>query len=169
MVEFYYNCFVNEATSCSPFEAMYGFQPSTPANRLLHWLVLLPRQLTDWLWLGISKMLFTNWLNCRRNEWQLVRLGLLLYSNRTIMSIYRQKVSTSDRKSVNTFATNDWVHSRLFVRLILTPTNYCYLKDAVHILCFIATCNPMPHRWHDWDLIRQKLKTTMKSMHLIIL
>ena len=35
MVEFYYNCFINEATSYSPFEVMYGFQPSTPANRLL--------------------------------------------------------------------------------------------------------------------------------------
>ena len=32
MVEFYYNCSINEATSHSPFEIMYGFQPSTPAN-----------------------------------------------------------------------------------------------------------------------------------------
>ncbi len=31
MVEFYYNCSINEATSHSPFEIMYGFQPSTPA------------------------------------------------------------------------------------------------------------------------------------------
>jgi hypothetical protein len=35
MVEFYYNCFMNEATSHSPFEAMHGFQPSTHAYRLL--------------------------------------------------------------------------------------------------------------------------------------
>ena len=35
MVEFYYNCSINEATSHSPFEVMYGFQPSTPADRLL--------------------------------------------------------------------------------------------------------------------------------------
>jgi hypothetical protein len=35
MVEFYYNCSINEATSHSPFEVMYGFQPSTPENRLL--------------------------------------------------------------------------------------------------------------------------------------
>ena len=35
MVEFYYNCSTNEATSHSPFEAMYGYRPSTPAGRLL--------------------------------------------------------------------------------------------------------------------------------------
>ncbi len=35
MVEFYYNCSINEATSHSSFEVMYGFQPSTPADRLL--------------------------------------------------------------------------------------------------------------------------------------
>jgi hypothetical protein len=35
MVEFYYTCSINEATSHSPFEVVYGFQPSTPANRLL--------------------------------------------------------------------------------------------------------------------------------------
>jgi len=36
MVEFYYNCSTNEAVRHSPFEVMYGFQTSTPANRLLH-------------------------------------------------------------------------------------------------------------------------------------
>ena len=35
MVEFYYNCSINEAVSHSPFEVMYGYQPSTPADRLL--------------------------------------------------------------------------------------------------------------------------------------
>ena len=35
MVEFYYNYSINEATSHSPFEVMYGFQPSTHADRLL--------------------------------------------------------------------------------------------------------------------------------------
>jgi hypothetical protein len=35
MVEFYYNCSINEAASHSPFEVMYGYQPSTPADRLL--------------------------------------------------------------------------------------------------------------------------------------
>ena len=35
MVEFYYNCSFNEATSHSPFTVMYGFQPSTHADRLL--------------------------------------------------------------------------------------------------------------------------------------
>ncbi len=35
MVEFYYNCSINEATSHSPFEVIYGFQPSTPVHRLL--------------------------------------------------------------------------------------------------------------------------------------
>jgi hypothetical protein len=35
MVEFYYNCSTNEAAKHSPFEVMYGFQPSTPADRLL--------------------------------------------------------------------------------------------------------------------------------------
>jgi hypothetical protein len=32
MVEFYYKCSINEATLYSPFEVMYGFQPSTPEN-----------------------------------------------------------------------------------------------------------------------------------------
>jgi hypothetical protein len=35
MMEFYYSCSINEATSHSPFEVMYGFRPSTPAYRLL--------------------------------------------------------------------------------------------------------------------------------------
>jgi hypothetical protein len=35
MVEFYYNCSINEAAQHSPFEVMYRFQPSTPADRLL--------------------------------------------------------------------------------------------------------------------------------------
>ena len=33
-VEIYYNCSINEATSHSLFEFMYGFQPSTHADRL---------------------------------------------------------------------------------------------------------------------------------------
>ena len=35
MVEFYHNCSINEATSHSPFEVMYGSQPSTHADRLI--------------------------------------------------------------------------------------------------------------------------------------
>ena len=35
MVEFYYNCSINEATSHSPFEVVYGLQPSTLLDRLL--------------------------------------------------------------------------------------------------------------------------------------
>jgi len=35
MVEFYYNCYFNEATTHSSFEVMYGYQPSTPVDRLL--------------------------------------------------------------------------------------------------------------------------------------
>jgi len=35
MVEFYYNCSINEASTHSPFEVMYGYQPSTPVDRLL--------------------------------------------------------------------------------------------------------------------------------------
>jgi len=35
MVEFYYNCSINEATTHSPFEVMYGYQQSTLADRLL--------------------------------------------------------------------------------------------------------------------------------------
>ncbi len=35
MVEFYYNCSINESSKHSPFEISYGFQPATPADRLL--------------------------------------------------------------------------------------------------------------------------------------
>ena len=35
MVEFYYNCSINEASKNSPFEVSYGFQPTTLANILL--------------------------------------------------------------------------------------------------------------------------------------
>ena len=35
MVELYYNCSINEASTHSLFEVMYGYQPSTPADRLL--------------------------------------------------------------------------------------------------------------------------------------
>jgi hypothetical protein len=35
MVEFYYNCSINEAILHSPFEVIYGFQPPTHADRLV--------------------------------------------------------------------------------------------------------------------------------------
>ncbi len=35
MVEFYYNRSINEATTHLPFEVVYGYQPSTPSDRLL--------------------------------------------------------------------------------------------------------------------------------------
>jgi hypothetical protein len=35
MIEFYYNCSINESSKHSPFEVSYGFQPATPADRLL--------------------------------------------------------------------------------------------------------------------------------------
>jgi hypothetical protein len=35
MVEFYYNCSINESSKHSPFEVTYGFQPATHADRLL--------------------------------------------------------------------------------------------------------------------------------------
>jgi len=35
MVDSYYNCSINEATTHSPCEVMYGYQPSTLADRLL--------------------------------------------------------------------------------------------------------------------------------------
>ncbi len=35
MVEFYYNCSINEASKHSPFEVSYGFQRATHADRLL--------------------------------------------------------------------------------------------------------------------------------------
>jgi hypothetical protein len=35
MFEFYYNRSINEGTTHSPFEVMYGYQPSTPRDRLL--------------------------------------------------------------------------------------------------------------------------------------
>jgi hypothetical protein len=35
MVEMYYNCSINEASTRSPFEVVYNYQPSTPADRLL--------------------------------------------------------------------------------------------------------------------------------------
>ena len=44
MVEFYYNCSINEATTHSPFEMMYEYQPSTRIVYYL-WLVLQRMQL----------------------------------------------------------------------------------------------------------------------------
>ena len=40
------------------------------------------------------------------------------------------------------------VHLKLFVRLVLTLTNCYYLRGVDYILCFIATCYPMPHHRH---------------------
>jgi len=36
MVEFYYNCSIKEATNHSPFEVMYGYEPSTPTDLKYH-------------------------------------------------------------------------------------------------------------------------------------
>jgi len=35
MVEFYYNCSINESSKHSPFEVSHGFQHATCADRLL--------------------------------------------------------------------------------------------------------------------------------------
>jgi hypothetical protein len=35
IVEFYYNCSINEVKAHSTFEVIYEYQPSTPADRLL--------------------------------------------------------------------------------------------------------------------------------------
>ncbi len=35
MVEFYYNCYINESSKHSPFEVSYGFQPATLGDILL--------------------------------------------------------------------------------------------------------------------------------------
>jgi len=35
MVELFYNCSINGATTHSPFEVIYGYQPFTPTDRLL--------------------------------------------------------------------------------------------------------------------------------------
>jgi hypothetical protein len=35
MVEFFYNCYINEASKHSPFEVSYGFQSATHVDRLL--------------------------------------------------------------------------------------------------------------------------------------
>jgi len=37
MVEFYYDCSINEAAQHLPFEVTYGLKPSTSPNRLLPW------------------------------------------------------------------------------------------------------------------------------------
>jgi len=36
MVEFIYNYSIIKASAHSPFEVLHGYQPSTPADRLLH-------------------------------------------------------------------------------------------------------------------------------------
>ena len=35
MVEFYYKCTINESSKHTTYEVIYGFQPATPADRLL--------------------------------------------------------------------------------------------------------------------------------------
>jgi len=85
MVEFYCNCSIDEATSHSPLEVMNGFQTSTPADRLLP-LTSATAEATDKL------TIMRDIRDCRRNEWQLERLELLLYFNQTTMSTYRRKV-----------------------------------------------------------------------------
>ncbi len=35
MDEFYYNCSINEAAIHSPYEVMYGYQPSSPTDKIL--------------------------------------------------------------------------------------------------------------------------------------
>ncbi len=60
MVEFYYNCSINEATSHSPFEVLYGFQPSTHANRILPLTGAIAEAADRLTMMRISGMLFTN-------------------------------------------------------------------------------------------------------------
>jgi hypothetical protein len=96
------------------------------------------------------------------------RLGLHLFSNQGIMFISRLKVYTSGHRNANTFAINDSVLIRLFVRLELTLTNYCCLKDVDYIKCFIVTCYLMLLLRRHCDPIRQRLRATTKSMQLIL-
>ena len=54
MGEFFYNCYINEASKHSPFEVSYDFQPATHVDRLLpltgapdpdSWLEMFVREL----------------------------------------------------------------------------------------------------------------------------
>ncbi len=92
IVEFYYNCSINESTSHSPFEVMYGFQPSTPGDRFVP-LTGASIEATDRMTMITDIRDVVHQLTkCQRSEWRPDRLGLLHFFNREIMSISQPKV-----------------------------------------------------------------------------
>ncbi len=86
-----------------------------------------------------------------------------------IMFISRLKVYISGHINASSFATDDSVLSKLFVRLELTLTKDCCLRVANYIQRFVVTCYLILYRRHHCGLIRQKWRAATRSMHLILL
>ena len=139
MVEFCYNCSINEATSHSPFEVMYVFQPSKHANRLL--------PLTGATAKATYRFTMTT---DTRDVHQLIKLP-------------KERMATRSTRTIPLFQPDDYVYLstkglnirskkskhlrdqrlgpfKVICKIGINSYNYCYLKDVVYIMCFIAIC-----------------------------
>ena len=168
MVEFYYKCSINEATTHSLFEVMYGYHPSTLADRLFPLAVLQRMHLIDWHWLQIYEMLLTNSWSYLRKRWQLDQLWLLLFFNREILFIFRRKGYTPVHRNTNILEIRNWVLTYFYLRWVSTLINCCYLRDVDYTPCFIVMYCLMRLRQPLFDLIKQRLKQIRRNMQLIL-
>ena len=102
MAWLYYNYSINEVTTPSPFEVMYGYQPSTQADRLLP-LAGAKTDAYDRLTLIKDIRYVDNQLlKLYKKGWQADQLGLLLFFSRKILFISQRKGYTSIHKNANT-------------------------------------------------------------------
>jgi len=151
MVEFYYNCSFNEASQHSSLEAMYGYQPSTHADRLLPLITGVNADATN-------------------------RLTLVLDTRdvvKHLLQLYKEKMAANSTRFAPLFQSGDLVYlstKRLHFRShkckhlrdqrlgpfkVIFKVNWYsllemifYLRDVDYIRCFIVTYCLMLHRQH---------------------
>jgi len=129
MVEFYYNFSVNEPTTHSPFEVMYGYRPSTSSDRLLP-------MVGDTTAAVIRLILIANIRDVVNQLLKLSKERMTATSTRTasifsqeILFIFRRKGYTSVHRNANALEIRNWVLTKLYLlRWVSTPISHCYLR-----------------------------------------
>jgi len=138
MVVFYYKCWINEVTTHSPFEVMYGYQPSTPADRLSPMVGAT----------ASATARFALIVDIRDVVNQLVKVfeeSMAARSTRTapifcreILFIFRRKGYTSVHRNATSLEIRIWVITKSYLRWVSALVNCCYLRDVDYTLYFIT-------------------------------
>jgi hypothetical protein len=139
MVKFYYNYLISEDSTHSPFEVIYGYRSSTPAHRLLP-LTIATANIADRLNLVADiRDVVNQLLKLSKERIAAWSTRLLLLFNRETLFIFGLKVYTSVNKNANTLEIKNKVHTRWYLRSVLTLLSwYLVLPKGCrlhHVFC----------------------------------